>query len=112
VDCWINSTQVAPHHHRPAAAIASIDAITTPVIATVHRGRRSGAEKARGDDDGKHAESLFSVHGLLLLLAISRPCSLTGTSYSTMARAMAVCSSGAVRRARQSVVSQFEFSTS
>jgi hypothetical protein len=49
VDCWINSAQVAPHHHRPAgiAAIASIAAITTPVIATtVHRDRRSGAENA------------------------------------------------------------------
>jgi hypothetical protein len=69
VDCWINSTQVAPHHHRPAAiaAIAAIDAITTPVIATtVHRDRRSAAEKAQGGGDCKRDESLLSIHGSFL----------------------------------------------
>jgi hypothetical protein len=65
VDCWINSTQVAPHHHRPAAiaaAIAAIASITTPVIATLHRDRRSAAEKAHGGDDSKRDEGL-STHG-------------------------------------------------
>jgi hypothetical protein len=64
VDCWINSTQVAPHHHRPAAIAAAIAAITTPVI--VHRDRRSVAEKAQGGGDSKRDESLLSTHGNFL----------------------------------------------
>jgi hypothetical protein len=69
VDCWINSTQVAPHHHRPAAlvAIASIVAITTPAT-TVHRDRRSAAEKAQSGGDCKRDESLLSTHGGFLLV--------------------------------------------
>jgi hypothetical protein len=62
VDCWINSTQVAPHHHRPAAIA---------VIAAIHiipRDRRSAAEKAQGGGDCKCDESLVSIHGGFLVL--------------------------------------------
>jgi hypothetical protein len=61
----IDPGQTARHHG--SATIAAVTAVSH-----VTRDRRSGAEKARGGG-GKHAESLFSVHGLLLLLAVSGP---------------------------------------
>jgi hypothetical protein len=69
--------------HGPAT-LAAVTAIPHLI-----RGRRSGAEKGRDCDDGKHAESLFPDHELLLPLTSSRLRSLGGTSYSSIATVIA-----------------------
>jgi hypothetical protein len=83
VENRIDSVQPARDHIRLAATV---------VIRPSRR--RSGAEKAQGDGDCKHDESLLSVHGDFLLgpvLAIAVSVRLTETNIETNSLTLQKC---------------------